>query len=206
GIFANTGQICSAGTRLLVESSICDALVEQLAAQSAAMQVGHGLDNPDMGPLISPRQLSAVTGFTERAQQRGIQFAIGGKPLTLEHYEQGNFFAPSIAVNVPVDDELATDEVFGPVLTVIPIEDLDQAIEIGNNSEYGLAAGIHTQDIGKAMRYARSIEAGQVYINGYHASGDTVPFGGMKQSGVGREKGLAALDAYNEIKSITISI
>ena len=107
---------------------------------------------------------------------------------------------------MPVDDELARDEVFGPVLSVIPIDGLDQAIEIGNDSEYGLAAGIHTRNISNALRYARNIEAGQVYINGYHASGDTVPFGGMKQSGVGREKGLAALDAYYETKAVTITL
>ena len=147
-------------------------------------------------PLISAKQLSAVTGFTERARQRGIQFATGGNPVTVEECENGYFFAPSIAVDVPTDDELARDEVFGPVLSVIPIDGLEQAIAIGNDSDYGLAAGIHTRDITKALRYARNIEAGQVYINGYHGSGDTVPFGGMKQSGVGREKGLAALDAY----------
>ena len=205
-IFANCGQICSAGTRLLVESSIRNELVDKLAAATKDMRIGHGLSNPDMGPLISKKQLQAVSGFTERAQQRGIQFAIGGNPLTIDHYENGNFFAPSIAADVPVDDELATDEVFGPVLSVIPIDGLEQAIEIGNNSDYGLAAGIHTRDISTAMKYARAIEAGQIYINGYHASGDTVPFGGMKQSGVGREKGLAGLDAYCETKSITISL
>ncbi len=205
-IFANCGQICSAGTRLLVESSIGNELVDKLAAATKGMRIDHGLNNPDMGPLISKKQLQAVTGFTQRAQQRGIQFAIGGNPLIVENYENGNFFAPSIATDVPVDDELATDEVFGPVLSVIPIDGLDQAIEIGNSSDYGLAAGIHTRDISTAMKYARAIEAGQVYINGYHASGDTVPFGGMKQSGVGREKGLAGLDAYCETKSITISL
>ena len=105
-----------------------------------------------------------------------------------------------------MDDELATDEVFGPVLSVIPIDGINDAIEIGNATEYGLAAGIHTRNISTALRYARGIEAGQVYINGYHASGDTVPFGGVKQSGVGREKGLAALDAYYEIKSIVVSL
>ena len=150
--------------------------------------------------------MAAVSGFTERASQRGIQFATGGGPIAVDNFENGHFFAPSIAANVPLDDELATDEVFGPVLSVIPIDGLDQAIAIGNDSDYGLAAGIHTRDINNAMRYARAIEAGQVYINGYHGSGDTVPFGGMKQSGVGREKGLAALDAYNEIKSVTISL
>ena len=205
-VFNNSGQICSAGTRLLVERSIQDELVRALVVKSEGLRLGHGLDNPDLGPLISGRQLSAVAGFTERARERGIEFATGGRAVTIEGCEQGHFFAPSIAVNVPDDDELARDEVFGPVLSVIPIDSLEQAIDIGNDSDYGLAAGIHTRDIGKAMRYARAIEAGQVYINGYHASGDTVPFGGMKHSGVGREKGLAALDAYYEIKSVIITL
>lgn len=206
GVFANSGQICSAGTRLLVERSICDTLVEQLAAACGQLKVGHGLDNPDLGPLVSAKQLSTVSGFAERAAARGIEFVAGGRPLKIEHLESGFFFAPSIAANVPLDDELATDEIFGPVLSVIPIDGIEQAIEIGNATDYGLAAGIHTRDIGKALSYARGIEAGQVYINGYHAGGDTVPFGGMKQSGVGREKGLAALDAYYEIKSIVVSL
>ena len=206
GVFANSGQICSAGTRLLVEWPIRDELLGRLVEASEKMTVGHGLDNPDLGPLVSAKQLAAVSGFAERAAARGIEFATGGGPVEIESYEQGFFFAPSIAANVPVDDELATDEVFGPVLSVIPIDHVEQAIEIGNATDYGLAAGIHTRDVSKALRYARGIEAGQVYINGYHASGDTVPFGGMKQSGVGREKGLAALDAYYEIKSIVVSL
>lgn len=205
-VFSNTGQICSAGTRLLVERSIQDELLAALIEKSESLRLGHGLDDPDLGPLISAKQLSVVTGFTERAKQRGIQFATGGNPVTVEECENGHFFAPSIAVDVPTDDELARDEVFGPVLSVIPIDGLEQAIAIGNDSEYGLAAGIHTRDITKALRYARNIEAGQVYINGYHGSGDTVPFGGMKQSGVGREKGLAALDAYYETRAVTITL
>ena len=205
-VFSNTGQICSAGTRLLVERSLQDELLAALVEKSESLRLGHGLDDPDLGPLISARQLSAVTGFTERARQRGIQFATGGNPVTVDECENGHFFAPSIAIDVPTDDELARDEVFGPVLSVIPVDGLDQAIAIGNDSEYGLAAGIHTRDISKALRYARNIEAGQVYINGYHGSGDTVPFGGMKQSGVGREKGLAALDAYYETRAVTITL
>jgi len=205
-VFSNTGQICSAGTRLLVERSIQQELVGALVAASENLRLGHGLDDPDLGPLVSAKQLATVSGFTERARARGIQFATGGNPVTVKDCENGHFFAPSIAIDVPFDDELARDEVFGPVLSVIPIDGLEQAIEIGNDSDYGLAAGIHTRDISKAMRYARNIEAGQVYINGYHGSGDTVPFGGMKQSGVGREKGLAALDAYYETKAVTITL
>lgn len=206
GVFSNCGQICAAGTRLLVERSVRDELLDRLVAASSKMRVGHGLSNPDLGPLVSAKQLSRVSGFTERAASRGIEFAIGGGPVQVDDCEGGFFFGPSIATDVPVDDELATDEIFGPVLSVIPINGIDQAIEFGNASDYGLAAGIHTRDISQALRYARGIEAGQVFINGYQAAGDTVPFGGMKQSGIGREKGLAALAAYSEIKSIVVTL
>jgi len=205
-VFANSGQICSAGTRLLVQKGICDELLDRLTQESTKLTLGHGLDNQDLGPLVSAKQLETVNGFASRAVERGIEFASGGEPISLEGFEQGFYFPPSIAIDVPVDDELANDEVFGPILSVIPIDDLEQAIAIGNSSEYGLAAGIHTRDINQAMKFARGIEAGQVYINGYHGAGDTVPFGGFKQSGIGREKGLAALNAYYEIKSVVVTL
>lgn len=206
GVFKNAGQICSSGTRLLTERSIHDELVNRLVSGTEAMRLGHGLDNPDMGPLISRRQVQTVAGFAERARERGIDFVTGGETARVEGCEGGCFFQPTLADNVPPGDELAQAEVFGPVLSVICVDDLDHAIEIANGTAYGLAAGIHTNDLTKAMRFARGVEAGQVFINGYHNAGDTVPFGGMKDSGIGREKGLAALDAYCEIKAITMTI
>lgn len=205
-VYKNAGQICSAGTRLLVERPIHAELVERLAARCGELRLGHGLDDPDMGPLISARQLDAVNGFVERARQRGIDFACGGAPVVVDGCEGGHYFAPTIADNVPPDDELAQAEVFGPVLSVIPVDDLEQAIEIANGTAYGLAAGVHSRDISRALRYARGVEAGQVFVNGYHGAGDTVPFGGMKHSGIGREKGLAALDAYCEIRAVTVTL
>lgn len=206
GAFKNAGQICSAGTRLLTERSIHNELVDRLVSGAEAIRLGHGLDNPDMGPLVSRRQVQAVAGFAERARERGIAFVAGGETARVEDCEGGCFFLPTIADNVPPDDELAQAEVFGPVLSVICVDDLEHALEVANGTAYGLAAGIHTNDLTKAMRFARGVEAGQVYINGYHNAGDTVPFGGMKDSGIGREKGLAALDAYCEIKAVTMSI
>ncbi len=204
-VYRNAGQICSAGTRLLVEEPIREELTERLVEGSKKMVLGHGLDNPDMGPLVSNRQLQTVTGYTQRARERGIEFACGGNPAAVEGCEGGFFFEPTIAANVPADDELAREEVFGPVLSIMSVDDIEQAIEIANRTEYGLAAGVHTRDISAAMKYARSVEAGQVFINGYHGAGDTVPFGGFKQSGIGREKGLAALANYCETKAITVT-
>jgi acyl-CoA reductase-like NAD-dependent aldehyde dehydrogenase len=204
--FKNAGQICSAGTRLLVERSTHAELLERLVTKAESMNLGHGLDNPDMGPLISNRQLQTVVGFVDRARSRGINLVTGGETVAVEDCEGGHFFAPTIADEVPPGDELAQAEIFGPVLSVIPVDDVEHAIEIANATAYGLAAGIYTSDITKAMRFARGVEAGQLFINGYHASGDTVPFGGMKQSGIGREKGLAALANYCEVKAVTVSL
>ncbi|UCB55080.1 MAG: aldehyde dehydrogenase family protein [Thiotrichales bacterium] len=205
-VFANSGQICSAGTRLLVQKGIYNELLDRLTQASSKLTLGHGLDNKDLGPLVSAKQLDTVNGFATRAEARGIKFVSGGQPVHPEGFEQGFYFPPSIAMDVPVDDELANDEVFGPILSVISVDDLEEAITIGNNSDYGLAAGIHTRDINRALKFARGIDAGQVYINGYHGAGDTVPFGGFKHSGIGREKGLAALNAYYEIKSVVVTL
>ncbi len=205
-VYKNAGQICSSGTRLIVAKEIHNELVDRLAEKSEAMKVGHGLDNPDMGPLISNKQLQTVVGFADRAKDRGIDFSCGGSLADVESNQGGYFFEPTIANNVDPDDELAQKEVFGPVLSVIPVASVDEAIDVANNTQYGLAAGIHTQDISAAMRFAKSVEAGQVYINGYHGSGDTVPFGGFRDSGIGREKGLAGLDAYSATRAVTITL
>ena len=206
GVFKNAGQICSAGTRLLVERPIHEEMLGRLVEGAEAMRLGHGLDDPDLGPLISGRQLQTVVGFAERAKERGIAFVTGGDPASVEGCEGGHFFQPSIADNVRPDDELAQAEIFGPILSVIPVEDLDQAIAIANDTAYGLAAGVQTRDISAALRFAKGVSAGQVFVNGYHGAGDTVPFGGMKESGIGREKGLAALEAYTETKAVTVTL
>ena len=205
GMYKNAGQICSAGTRLLVDRPIHEEVVDRLVKGAESISLGHGLDNPAMGPLISDQQLASVVGFAQRAKDRGVTFATGGDKAQVTECEGGYFFTPSIADNVPPDDELGTAEVFGPILSVIGVDDVDHAIDVANGTSYGLAAGIQTQDISKAMRFARGVEAGQVFINGYHSAGDTVPFGGMKESGIGRGKGFAALDAYFEIKAVTVT-
>ncbi|MDA9008804.1 aldehyde dehydrogenase family protein [Alphaproteobacteria bacterium] len=205
-VYKNAGQICSSGTRLIVEKDIHNQLVDRLAKTSEAMRVGHGLSDPDMGPLISNRQLRSVVSFTVRAKERGVEFACGGSAISISGNEGGHFFAPSVADKIDPSDELAQKEIFGPVLSVIPVGSVNEAIEVANNTDYGLAAGIHTRDINAAIRFAKSVEAGQVYINGYHGSGDTVPFGGFRDSGIGREKGLAGLDAYSATRAVTISL
>ena len=206
GIFFNAGQICTAGSRLVVERPVHGLLVKALVAQADALTLDHGLRDPEMGPLVSAKQLDRVAGFVERAGAAGIELATGGRAATLNEFSAGAFFEPTILDNVPTDAEIAQEEIFGPVLTVHPVADLDEAIAVSNATRFGLAAGIYTHDVSSALRFARDVEAGQVFINGYLKGGDTVPFGGMKQSGFGREKGLAALHNYCAVKVVTASI
>jgi len=204
--FANAGQICSAGSRLLVENSIHDEFLERIAERTEANTVGYGLSDPDVGAIISWQQRERIAGFVNRARDRGLAVVCGGRNVAVPGFETGFYYAPTIVDGVDIDDELSQEEVFGPVLAITTIESLDEGIAIANGTRYGLAAGIHTKDLSSALRFAREVDAGQIYVNGYHSAGDTVPFGGMKQSGIGREKGVAALDTYSETKAITITI
>ncbi len=203
GIFFNAGQICTAGSRLVVERSAHASLLEKLTAKAKTLKLDHGLRDPEMGPLVSQEQRARVTGFVERAKDSGIQVVTGGAAVQPPGLEAGAFFQPTILDRVPVDAEIAQEEVFGPVLTVHPVEDLDEAIAVANATRFGLVAGIYSQDVSKALRFARDAEAGQIFINGYLQAGDTVPFGGYKESGIGREKGAAAMGNYCQIKAVT---
>lgn len=203
GIFFNAGQICTAGSRLVVERSVHAPLVENLIAMAQALKLDHGLRDPEMGPLVSQEQRERVAGFVGRAKDSGIEVLTGGAEAHPPGLEAGAFFQPTILDQVPVDAEIAQEEVFGPVLTVHPVDGLDEAIEAANATRFGLVAGIYSQDVSKALRFARDAEAGQIFINGYLQAGDTVPFGGYKESGIGREKSAVAMGNYCQIKAIT---
>ncbi len=205
-IYENAGQICSAGSRLVVERSVHGQLVERLAARANALRHGHGLRRPQLGPLNSAAHLDKVAGYVDGARQRGLTIAAGGEPAVDAESGAGWFFRPTIMDAVASDDPVVQEEIFGPVLAVQVFEDEEEAIAIANGTPFGLVAGIYTRDFGRAHRMARDIEAGQVYINEYFAGGIEVPFGGSKQSGFGREKGLQALKSYTRIKSLTARI
>lgn len=204
GIYSNTGQVCSAGSRLVVESRIKDQFVNKLAEHSQSIRVGPGLENTDMGPLISQEQFDRVRGYVQTGQKEGANIVIGGNRPS--KFDRGFFFAPTIFDNVQPQMRIAQEEIFGPVLTVLTFKDDNQALEIANNVQYGLVAGIFTNDINKAMRLAKRIKAGQIFVNEYFAGGEETPFGGYKQSGFGREKGLAALLNYTQLKNVAIRI
>ncbi len=204
-IFYNAGQICSAGSRLVVERSIHRALVDKIVEKTAQLQAGHALQNPNYGAINSREQLEKIEGFVERARARGISIACGGHRLKVADSESGWFYAPTIMDDVPMQDELVQEEIFGPVLTVQVVDDPEQAIVAANCTQFALAAGIYTQNVTQALRLSRAIDAGQVTVNDYWAGGIEVPFGGNRQSGIGREKGLEALRNYSTTKAITLA-
>ncbi|UWQ90302.1 aldehyde dehydrogenase family protein [Rhodobacteraceae bacterium M382] len=205
GIFFNAGQVCAAGARLICHRDAHDALIERVIARAEALTFGHPLDDPDLGPLVSASQLARVDGFVDRARTAGLRCVTGGHRVRPDALPNGLFYAPTIFTDVPADSEIARDEVFGPVLVTQICEDADHALTLANESDFGLVAGIYTADATHAMQFARRVEAGQVFVNGFLQGGDTVPFGGVKHSGIGREKGLAGLAAYCATKSIVLN-
>lgn len=205
-IFENAGQICSAGSRLVVDRRVHAAMMERLTAGARALRLGHGLRRPGMGPLNSAAHLDRVAAHLQAARDRGLSFAAGGHIATDPDSGEGWFMEPTIIDDVPAADPAVQEEIFGPVLSVQIVEDEEEAAAAANCTQYGLAAGIYTRDFGAAHRLAREIEAGQVYINEYFAGGIELPFGGTKRSGFGREKGLAGLQSYVRIKSVAARI
>ena len=204
-IFQNAGQTCSAGSRLLVERSAHDALVEKLAARATAMRIGPGVSDPDMGPIISKRQLETVEKYVGIGTKEGATVAAGGARPSDASLGKGYYFQPTLLDRVTPDMRVAQEEIFGPVLAMIEFDDLEQAAQIANRSQYGLVSGIWTRDINKAMSLASRIKAGQVYINTYGAGGGVeLPFGGYKKSGYGREKGLESLASYTQVKNVCV--
>jgi aldehyde dehydrogenase (NAD+) len=204
-IFQNAGQTCSAGSRLLVERTAHATLVERLATHARRMRVGPGPDDPDMGPIISRRQLETIERYVRIGREEGAEVVAGGERPAHLASAGGFYFQPTLLVRVGPDMRVAQEEIFGPVLSIIQFDDLDEAASIANRSQYGLIAGVWTRDINKALMLASRIKAGQVYVNTYGAGGGVeLPFGGYKKSGYGREKGLEALASYTQVKNVCI--
>jgi acyl-CoA reductase-like NAD-dependent aldehyde dehydrogenase len=204
-IFQNAGQTCSAGSRLLVERTAHAALVERLATRATSMRVGPGVSDPDMGPIISKRQLETIEQYVGVGTAEGATVAAGGARPADPALARGYYFQPTLLEAVSPDMRVAQEEIFGPVLAIIDFDDADEAAAIANRSVYGLVAGIWTRDINKAMSLAARIKSGQIYINTYGAGGGVeLPFGGYKKSGYGREKGLESLASYTQVKNVCI--
>lgn len=204
-IFFNQGEMCSAGSRLLVQESIRDALLEEITAIARAMPPGDPLDAATrLGALVDEPQTQRVMEYIATGRSEGAAVAVGG--ARVRQASGGCYVEPTVFADVRPDMRIAREEIFGPVLATMSFRDLDEAIRIGNGVVYGLAAAIWTRDITTAHRAARALRAGVVYINCYDADDITVPFGGYKQSGTGRDKSLHAFDKYTELKTTWIDL
>ncbi|ESX83045.1 MULTISPECIES: aldehyde dehydrogenase family protein [unclassified Mesorhizobium] len=206
-VFANSGQICIAGSRLFVERAVHDEFIERLAAYAKGLRVGDGIDPAtEIGPLVSEKQLQRVTGYLEAGTAEGAKLVTGGTRLVEGALAAGNFVAPTVFAGVSDDMKIAREEIFGPVISALPFDTLDEAVERANNTPYGLAAGVFTQNLATAHRLSQKIRAGSVWVNTYHAIDPAVPFGGYKMSGYGREGGAEHLDEYLNTKGVFIKI
>jgi aldehyde dehydrogenase (NAD+) len=205
GIFAAGGQTCVAGSRLLVQRQIHDQLVDRVVARAKAITLGDPMEPAtEMGPMAFREQQQKVLGYVDVARGEGAHVVTGGaRPAS---QPRGWFVEPTVLLGVRNDMRIAREEVFGPVLSVIPFEDEDEAIRLANDSDHGLAAGLWTRDIQRAHRMVRRIRAGTIWVNAYRVLNYDVPFGGVKQSGYGRENGLEGLRAYLVTKSVWIEL
>jgi aldehyde dehydrogenase (NAD+) len=204
GLFGNCGQVCSASSRFLLHPAIRDEFIERLQEKAARLTIGPGMENHDLGPIVSQEQHGKVMGYIADGQDAGARLRFGGgRPA---HLDRGYFVEPTLFDGVTPDMRIAREEIFGPVGVALDFDAEDEALAIANGLDYGLVAGVYTRDIGRALGLARRIEAGSVWINGWYLGGVQAPTGGIKDSGIGRERGLAGIRNYLQIKNVAIQL
>lgn len=203
GVMFNQGQVCCAGSRVFIQKKQFDNVIADMARHAQKIKQGAGIHaDTEMGPLVSIEQQNRVLGYIEKGLNEGAELVAGGE----KPFDQGYFVSPTIFADVRDEMTIAKEEIFGPVISAMPYDDLDELIARANNSQYGLAAGVWTQDVAKAHYIAERLRAGTVWVNCYNAFDAASPFGGYKQSGIGREMGSYALNSYTEVKSVWVGL
>jgi betaine-aldehyde dehydrogenase len=191
---------------VLVERPVYEEIVERFVERARAVRVGDPLDDAtEMGSLISPEHLERVDGWVRRGVEEGARLCTGGRPLTGDLYDRGSFYEPAVFRDVEPGMAIAQEEIFGPVVTILPFDTEEEAIRLANGTVYGLSGSLWTRDIGRALRVVRAVETGVISVNSSWSVHLEMPFGGVKRSGVGRELGPSALEHYSEWKSVFIS-
>jgi len=207
GIYANAGQVCSAGSRLIVEESIADKFVKAVVERAKKIRVGDGFDPAtEMGPIVSRTHQERVEGYIKTGLEEGAKLECGGGRLAGELGEKGNFILPTIFSNTTPKMRIVQEEIFGPVLVVQTFKDEKDAVKLANDTVYGLAGAVFTSDVSKAHRVIKKLRAGITWINTYHPTYNEAPWGGYKQSGIGRELGTYGYEAYTEVKQINVNL
>src|ERR1700754_4017761 len=203
GIFFNAGQVCSAGSRVLVQEKAYDEVVERLAARARSLRMGDTLDRgTSLGPVISEKQMKSILDYVDIGQQEGATLVTGGERIG----SRGYFISPAVFANVKHEMRISQEEIFGPVVSVIKFKDEADALRIANGTAYSLAAGVWSRDIGRVQRFARKAKAGTVWINTYGYTDVRLPWGGVRDSGFGREHGTAALENFTEPKAVWMNL
>lgn len=206
-IFANQGEVCSAGSRLILQDTVYDEFLERLAARTKKIKIARGdTDGCEMGPLISKAHMEKVLAYIEKGKAEGARLICGGYRITDGEFGKGFFVAPTVFADCTPDMSIVRDEIFGPVLAVQKFHSEEEAVSLANDTQYGLAGGVITNDISRAMRVVKALRAGITWVNCYNPTFNEAPWGGYKQSGLGRELGTFGLDEYTEVKQININL
>ena len=206
GIFLNQGEVCSAGSRIIIEESIKDEFVKRLAKKANAITIGDPMENPDMGPLVSESHMNKVLGYIKKGVEEGATLVCGGERYTEGECAKGFYVRPTVFDNCTSDMTIVREEIFGPVVTIQTFKTEQEAIDMANDTEYGLAGAVFTADGSRALRVIREIRAGITWINCYNPAFNEAPWGGYKKSGIGRDLGVQGLEEYQEIKQININL